>query len=68
MQIGVSEGDRLEASVERGIIVLTPKLPGNRSDYPNVDDDYTPAQRRMIDARLAKAYDEIKQGRTYGPV
>jgi hypothetical protein len=26
-----------------------------------------PAQRKLIDARLAKAEKEIKQGRTYGP-
>ena len=31
------------------------------------DDEYTPAQRRVIDARLAKALAEVKEGRTYGP-
>jgi hypothetical protein len=35
--------------------------------FPNADDDYTPAQRRIIDARLDKADDDVKRGRTYGP-
>ncbi len=38
-----------------------------RSEFRNADGDYTPAQRRVIDARLAKADDDIKHGRTYGP-
>ena len=31
------------------------------------DREYTSAQRRIIDARLAKGLQEIKKGRTYGP-
>jgi bifunctional DNA-binding transcriptional regulator/antitoxin component of YhaV-PrlF toxin-antitoxin module len=31
------------------------------------DGEYTPAQRRSINARLAKAGKEIKSGRTFGP-
>jgi len=31
------------------------------------DDEYTPAQRRKIDARLAKALAEVKAGRVRGP-
>lgn len=65
--IGVSEGDRLHASVQRGRIVLTPTLVIDRAKFPNADDEYTPSQRRYIDARLAKSEKEIKQGRTYGP-
>src|SRR5579859_5456470 len=65
--IGVGEGDRLTASVQRGRIVLTPTLEVDRSKFPSADDEYTPAQRRVIDARLAEAEDDIKLGRVHGP-
>ena len=65
--IGVTEGDLIEASVQRGRIVLTPKLIIDRSDFPTADDEYTPAQRRIIDARLAESERDIKAGRTFGP-
>lgn len=39
----------------------------DRSKFPTADDDYTPAQRRIIDARLAQADKDIEEGRTYGP-
>src|SRR5687768_5883662 len=65
--IGVNEGDRLEASVHRGKIVLSPTLVIDRSKFPTADDEYTPAQRRVIDARLAEAEEDIKEGRVYGP-
>jgi hypothetical protein len=35
--------------------------------FPTADDEYSPAQRRSIDARLAKADEDIKRGRVYGP-
>ena len=65
--IGVSEGDIVEASVHRGKIVLTPKVVIDRSKFPTADDEYTPAQRRIIDARLARAKEDVKAGRVYGP-
>jgi AbrB family looped-hinge helix DNA binding protein len=65
--IGVADGDLVEATVLRGKIVLTPKLVIDRSGFPTADDEYTPAQRRIIDARLAKADEDIKHGRTAGP-
>ncbi len=37
------------------------------SAFPRADDEYTPEQRRIIDARLDKAMDQVKTGRTYGP-
>ena len=55
VQVGLADGDLVEATAERGRIVLTPKLV--------VDREYTPAQRRVIDARLAKAEADIKAGR-----
>ena len=54
-QIGLLDGDLVEARAYKGKIVLTPKL--------IVDREYTPAQRRVIDARLAKAAADIKAGR-----
>jgi AbrB family looped-hinge helix DNA binding protein len=65
--VGVTEGDLVEASVLRGKIILTPKTVIDRSKFPHADDEYTPAQRRIIDARLYKADADIKRGRTYGP-
>jgi AbrB family looped-hinge helix DNA binding protein len=65
--IGVAEGDLVEASIQRGKIVLTPKLIIDRSKFPTADDEYTPAQRRAIDARLDKSEADLKKGRTAGP-
>ena len=65
--IGVAEGDLVEASVHRGKIVLTPKLVTDRSKFPTADDEYTPEQRRIMDARLAESQDDLKKGRTFGP-
>ena len=65
--VGVAEGDLVEASVRRGKIVLTPKVVIDRSKFPNADDEYTPAQRRIIDARLAESDEDVKKGRIYGP-
>ena len=42
------------------MINIIPKL-------PPADDQYTPEQRRVIDAQLAQALDDIKHGRTFGP-
>jgi len=36
-------------------------------ELPNADTEHTPAQRRAIDARLAKADEDIREGRVYGP-
>jgi AbrB family looped-hinge helix DNA binding protein len=60
---GITEGDLVEATFKQGKIVITPKLVIDRSQFPNADDEYTPAQRRVIDARLAKADADIKSGR-----
>src|SRR5258708_40222183 len=65
--VGVAEGDLVEASVQRGKIVLTPKMTIHRPKFPVADDEYTPAQRRIIDRELAKGLDDVKAGRVYGP-
>lgn len=53
---GIKAGDRLEFKVSGGIISILPKL-------PPADDEYTPEQRRLIDAELAEA----SKGPYYGP-
>ena len=42
------------------MITILPKLPA-------ADDELTPDQRRLIDARLAEGLAEIEAGRTFGP-
>ena len=66
-QAGIVEGDLVEATFHRGKIVLTPKLVIDRAQFPNADEEYTPAQRRVIDARLAKGLEDVKKGRNVGP-
>lgn len=66
-QAGIAEGDMMEVSFHRGKIILVPKVIVDRSKFPNADDEYTPAQRLVIDARLAQAEADIKHGRVYGP-
>lgn len=55
-QAGIKIGDELEIKVSGGIITLLPKP-------PTTDDEYTPAQRRTIDAQL----DEAEKGPFHGP-
>ena len=57
---GIKTGDRVEFKVSGGVINIIPKL-------PSADDEYAPAQRRVIDARLKLALEEVKKGRTAGP-
>jgi bifunctional DNA-binding transcriptional regulator/antitoxin component of YhaV-PrlF toxin-antitoxin module len=64
----IKVGDFMEAKVEHGSVVFTPKkVVDDYSDMPNADDEYTPAQRRAIDKDLAKALADVKAGRVYGP-
>jgi bifunctional DNA-binding transcriptional regulator/antitoxin component of YhaV-PrlF toxin-antitoxin module len=53
-------GQELEFRASGGVITITPKP-------PVADDEYTPEQRRAIDARLAKSDEDIRTGRVYGP-
>lgn len=55
-QAGIKSGDRVQFKVSGGIINIIPEL-------PSADDEYTPAQRRVIDARLAQA----RRGPYHGP-
>src|SRR3954467_596385 len=49
---GFRSGQEIEFRVSGGVITILPKLPA-------ADDEYTLAQRRAIDARLARADDDI---------
>ena len=62
-QAGLSKGDLVNFVFKRGQIVITPKPVIDRSKFPTADDEYTPAQRKIIDARLTKADADIKAGR-----
>ena len=58
-QVGLVDGDLVEAKAERGKIVLTPKS--------IVDREYTSAQRQVIDARLTESLEQAKRGKMHGP-
>jgi len=53
---GIKPGDRLEFKVSGGIINIIPKL-------PSAADEYTPEQRRAIDAQI----EEARKGPYHGP-
>lgn len=57
---GFKSGQELEIKASGGVITILPKLPAG-------DDEYTPEERRIIDARLAEGLADIKAGRTFGP-
>jgi AbrB family looped-hinge helix DNA binding protein len=66
-QAGLSKGDLVEFTFQRGKIVITPKVITDRSGLPNADDEYTPEQRRRIDRGIAQSEKDYKQGRSFGP-
>ncbi len=57
---GIKNGDAVEFKVSGRVISILPKA-------PMAADEYTPAQRRVIDAGLAKAEEDVKAGRVHGP-
>jgi antitoxin component of MazEF toxin-antitoxin module len=57
---GFTRGQQLEVKASRGVITILPKL-------PSADGEYTPEQRRVVDARLAEGLADVRAGRTYGP-
>lgn len=56
LRAGLKTGQEVEFKVSGGMINIVPKL-------PVADDEYTPAQRRVIDARLRQA----RKGPYHGP-
>jgi len=59
-QARFKSGQELEFRASGGVITIVPKL-------PSADDEYTPEQRKAIDARLAEGLADIKAGRIRGP-
>lgn len=57
---GFKAGKRFDVVFSAGILNIVPEV-------PNTDDEYTPKQRKIIDAHLAEAEKDIKRGRVYGP-
>ena len=62
-QAGLSKGDVVNFAFKHGQIVITPTVIIDRSKFPTADDEYTPAQRKSLDARLARA----ERGPYFGP-
>jgi hypothetical protein len=56
----MAPGDRVEMKAIGGVITIVAQPPG-------AEDEYTPEQRRIINARLRKAEEDIREGRIYGP-
>ena len=50
----------MEFKVSGRVISIIPKPPA-------AGEEYTPAERRMIDARLAESEADVRHGRTHGP-
>lgn len=61
--VGLDEGGIVEVRAIGKKIVITPRQAIDRSRFPTADDEYTPVQRRTLDASLAKA----EKGPYYGP-
>lgn len=61
--VGLSDGDLVEVKAVGKKIVITPQLVMDRSKFPTADEEYSPEQRRIINARLAEA----EKGPYYGP-
>jgi len=57
---GFRSGQELEVKASGGVITIVAKLPSAR-------DEYTPKARRVIGSRLARADEDIRSGRVYGP-
>jgi bifunctional DNA-binding transcriptional regulator/antitoxin component of YhaV-PrlF toxin-antitoxin module len=66
-RLGLCEGDLADVKVRAANIVITRQMVVDRSKFPNADDEYTPRQRCIIDAQLAKSEGDFKKGRTFGP-
>lgn len=62
-RLGLAEGDLVDVKIRSTNIVITPQMVIDRSKFPTADDEYTPEQRRIINARL----DEAEKGPYYGP-
>ncbi|MBI4907387.1 MAG: hypothetical protein HY820_27425 [Acidobacteria bacterium] len=53
---GFRTGDQVEVKESGGIVHIIPKPPA-------ADDEYTPEQRKIIDAQIAEGLDDLRKGR-----
>jgi AbrB family looped-hinge helix DNA binding protein len=53
-RLGIKSGDKLEIAASGKVITIGPKL--------DEDDEYTPEQRKIIDASIARGLAEIERG------
>jgi AbrB family looped-hinge helix DNA binding protein len=60
-ELGLKEGDFVEVTSTEGKVIIKPKK------VVDADEVLTPAQRAVIDKRLAEAEEDIKAGRVSGP-
>lgn len=60
-RLGIADGDVLHMKVRSNCVVLTPKAPVDE------DDEYTPEQRKIVDAQLAEGLEDVRMGRVFGP-
>jgi AbrB family looped-hinge helix DNA binding protein len=60
-EVGLEEGDFVEVTSTAGKVIIKPKK------VVDADEVLTPAQRAVIDKRLAEADEDIKEGRVSGP-
>lgn len=66
-RLGLAEGDLVDVKLRSTTIVVTPQVVIDHSKFPNADDEYTPEQRRIVEARLAQALEEVKKGHVSHP-
>jgi bifunctional DNA-binding transcriptional regulator/antitoxin component of YhaV-PrlF toxin-antitoxin module len=57
---GLRSGQEIEFKVSGGVISIHPK-------HASAGDEYTPEQRRRVDAALAEGLADIEAGRVHGP-
>jgi AbrB family looped-hinge helix DNA binding protein len=60
--VGLVDGSLVDVKAAGGKIIITLQLVIDRSKFPTADDEYSPAQRRIIDARLVEAVAEVNKG------
>jgi bifunctional DNA-binding transcriptional regulator/antitoxin component of YhaV-PrlF toxin-antitoxin module len=61
--VGLAAGDMVDVRAIGNKIVITPQWVIDRSKFPTAGDEYTPEERRALDASLA----ESEKGPYYGP-
>lgn len=61
--VGLADGDLVDVRVSGRRIVITPTLVIDRSKFPVAEDEYSPEQRRIINASLKEA----EKGPYFGP-